>query len=88
MSAALHMGGDSLSSRVCAVIRERYAKLKNGSQIVARLAHSTPRTAENWFADECAPRSGQLLQMMCADPEFEAAVIEIVRARRAEGSRR
>lgn len=84
MSAALQMAGDSVGYRICVAIRDRYGILKHAAKIVSRQAQSTPRTAENWFALECTPRSTQLVELMASDPEFEAAVIEIVRERRAE----
>lgn len=84
MSATVHPVADAVGYRLCVTIRDMFSPYKNAARIVARKAHSTPRTAENWFALSCTPRSSQLVELMASDPEFEAAVIEIVRERRAE----
>lgn len=83
VSAALSLP-ETTGSRFCALLRERYGRLKHATKILARDACVTPRTAENWLERECAPRFEQAIELMAADPAIEAAVLEMVRGRRAE----
>lgn len=83
MSAALSIS-DGVGARFCAFLRGKYAPLKHANKLLARDARVTPRTAENWLDLECTPRFEQAVMLMAADPEIEAAVLDLVRGLRAE----
>ncbi len=65
--------------------REKWAPLKNAAQLVARLAHTSPRTAENWLAGEAAPNGDTLITLMAADPEFAEKIMQLIEDRRCAG---
>jgi hypothetical protein len=87
MSATLAMGLP-VGARVTEWLRDRYGPLRHAPERLARDANATPRAARNWLDGECAPRMDNVVELMAADPDFEAAILEIVRVRRAQkGSR-
>jgi hypothetical protein len=83
MSATIALGAP-VGARVCGYLRERYGVLRHAPERLARDANATPRAARNWLDGECAPRLDNVVELMAADPEFEAAILEIVRGRRAQ----
>lgn len=83
MSATLALPGGSIGEAVHAYLRRRYGELRHAPVRLARAAQATPRAARNWLDGDCAPRIDNLVELMAADPDFEAAVLEIVRDRRA-----
>ena len=44
--------------------RERFAPLRHAEKILARMAHVSPRTAENWLSGTCAPQGEALLNLI------------------------
>jgi hypothetical protein len=83
MSASVALGMP-VGERVCSYLRERYGELRHAPERLARAAKATPRAARNWLDGECAPRLDNIVELMAADPDFEAAILEIVRGRRAQ----
>lgn len=67
---------------ICEALRARYGELKHAPKRLAALTGTTPRTAENWLAGQCAPQVAQLVELMAADPGIEEVVMELVRSRR------
>src|SRR5438105_2304374 len=83
MSAALAINM-APRMRVRDYLRERYGALRHATLRLAQVGNSTPRAARNWLDGECAPGFDGLVELMAADPDFEAVVLDIVRGRRAE----
>lgn len=46
------------------VLLREFGPLRNASKLIARLAGTSPRTAENWMAGTCAPQGAALLNLM------------------------
>ncbi len=65
--------------------REKWAPMKNAAQLVARLAHTSPRTAENWLAGDAAPNGDTLITLMAADPDFAEKIMKLIEERRCAG---
>ena len=72
----------SVGGAICDALRAKYGELKHAPKRLAALTGTTPRTAENWLAGQCAPQSAQLIALMAADPAMEQVVMELVHARR------
>lgn len=36
-------------------LREHFGRLRGAEKMLARMAHCSPRTAENWLRGQCAP---------------------------------
>jgi hypothetical protein len=83
MSAAITFDGPPVGIRVRDYLRNRYGELRHAPERLARAANATPRAARNWLDGECAPRLDNIVELMAADPDFETAILEIVRGRRA-----
>jgi hypothetical protein len=49
---------------MAAYFRERFAPLRHASELLARIARVSPRTAENWLRGECAPQGEALLNLI------------------------
>lgn len=66
------------------LVRERLADAvrawrgrHRSSKDAAREVGSTPRTVENWLADESAPQAHHLIELMRASDDVWAAVCEL-----------
>lgn len=64
------------------VLRERFGGVRHAEKLLARLAGVSPRTAENWLRDACAPQGEQLLRLMAECDELAAAINAEVQRRR------
>ncbi len=65
--------------------REKWAPLKNAAQLLARLAGTSPRTCENWFAGEAAPNGDTLITLMANDPDFAETIMKLIEERKCAG---
>lgn len=45
-------------------LRARFAPLKHGQKLLAKMAGVSPRTCENWLAGTCAPQGEHLLTLL------------------------
>jgi hypothetical protein len=84
MSTAIAMPLETVPEAIHRYLRRRYGELRHAPVKLARAASATPRAARNWLDGECSLRSDNLVELMAADPDFEAAVLEIVRVKRAQ----
>lgn len=60
------------------VLREEFAPLKHATKILARMAGTTPRTAENWIAGLCAPQGAHLIRLMAHCDELKAEIDRLI----------
>ena len=76
------IGAASYPEIVNGFLRERFGGLRNAEKLLAKAARVSPRTAENWLADQCAPRGEQLLALMAECDELAERIMQAVRERR------
>jgi len=67
-------------------LRAHFSALRGAEKLLARLAHVSPRTAENWLRRECAP-SGEALLNLIAECDDLAGTIMAEAQRRRQVSR-
>ena len=58
------------------VLVAEFGRLRNAAKVIARLADTTPRTAQNWLTGACAPQGAALLNLMA---KCEAVDLEMAR---------
>lgn len=63
-------------------LRQRFGLLRGAEKLLARMARSSPRTAENWLRAECAPGGEHLLNLMAECDELAAIVLAEVERRK------
>ena len=65
-------------------LRQRFGMLRGAEKVLARMAHCSPRTVENWLRGACAPTGEHLLDLMAECDELaEVILAEVERRRRA-----
>ena len=73
--------GDTVHS----VLRREFAPLKHAAEILARLAGSTPRSAENWLSGQCAPQGAHLIRLMARCDALKVEIDALVERERICG---
>ena len=63
-------------------LRERFGLLRGAPKLLARLGRTSPRTAENWLRDKCAPSGEHLLSLMAECDELADIILAEVERRR------
>jgi len=63
-------------------LRERFGLLRGAEKVLARKAHVSPRTAENWLRQECAPSGEALLALMAECDDLAGTIMAEVQRRR------
>lgn len=64
------------------VLRARFGLLRGAEKRLARVAGVSPRTAENWLRQECAPGGEALLHLMAECDDLAAAIMAEVARRK------
>ena len=60
------------------VLRAEFQPLKHAAKILARMAGTTPRTAENWLGGLCAPQGAHLIRLMASCDPLKAEIDRLV----------
>lgn len=74
--------GPGYADLVGGFLRDRFGLLRGAEKILARKAHCSPRTVENWLRGECAPGGEHLLNLMAECDELAEVILAEVKRRR------
>jgi hypothetical protein len=70
---------------VSGVLQRHYGPMRCGRKVVARIAETSHRTADNWFAGRNAPKGPELIRLMAANDELKAEILRLVEETRCLG---
>lgn len=62
-------------------LAEKFGSLKCGAKLLARAAHVSPRTAENWLSGICAPQGQALLHLISECDDLADRLIKNAKSR-------
>ena len=75
---------ETVAERIATILRRRWSTYRSPAKQLARAVHADPRAASNWLSANNAPHLAQAIELMAADPDVEAAILDLVRGRRAQ----
>ena len=74
---------ETIAERIAEVLRRRWSAYRSPAKQLARDVSADPRAASNWLSGNNAPHLAQTIELMAADPEVEALILDLVRDRRS-----
>lgn len=72
------MDACAYSMTITGVLRRVYGQMRHGTEILARAAKVTPRTAKNWMDGANGPRGAELIRLMQECEELRLEINRIV----------
>lgn len=60
------------------LLQRHYGPMRCSRKLVARIAGSSHRTADNWFAGRNAPKGPELIRLMAASEDFEREIKRLI----------
>lgn len=74
MIAALALDTNDVTQLVSNTLRLRFGDSKSAVKLIARVANSNERAAENWLNGRCAPTVAHFIRLAAQVPELKAEV--------------
>ncbi|UZO91732.1 Hypothetical protein RMP42_06017 [Roseomonas mucosa] len=75
---------EAVVERLSATLQRRWGMFRSPAKMLARFVGFDPRACQNWLSGNNAPHLAQTIELMAADPKVEEAILDLVRARRAQ----
>ncbi len=75
---------ETVAEALASVLRRRWSSFRSPTKQIAASVGADPRAAKNWWEARNPPHLAQAIELMAADPQVEEAILDLVRARRAE----
>lgn len=82
MSGVATLSSEAVAASLASVLRRRWSRYRSAAKELAAAVDADPRAAKNWLAGSNAPRLADVIELMAADPEVEAHILDLVRGRR------
>ena len=78
MNAALALDTGTITQFVSDALRRHVGQSKAGAKVIARIANSNERAAENWLQARNAPDVTHFLRLAMEVPELKSAVAQLL----------